>query len=44
MLIKNMVDITSKVVVVTKVIGNEGKVNINGKSRGGLVESIAKKS
>ena len=45
LLIKNMVNITSKVVVIVrKVIGNEGKVSSNGKSRGELVENIAKKS
>lgn len=45
MLINKLINITSKVVVVVrKVIGNEGKVSSNGKSRGELVESIAKKS
>ena len=44
LLINKLINITSKVVVVRKVIGNEGKVSSNGKSRGELVESIAKKS
>ena len=45
LLINKLINITSKVVVVVrKVIGNEGKVNSNGKSRGELVENIAKKS